>query len=106
MENVCINPKIAKDVGINAAIIYEHIKFCCNVNKNNNTNLHDGHYWTYGSKKTLAELFPYLNKGTIRTTLNNLVKKDYIVLGKYNKDKFDQTNWYRITNKNFLNNER
>jgi len=92
-----LNPYVAKEVGVDEAMLYENIKFWCVKNKKKNKHFHDGYYWTYNSRKAFVKSsFPYLNERRIKTIIAKLVKSKYIVLGNYNKNRWDQTNWYRI----------
>lgn len=54
------NTEIAKEVGVNAAVILENIAHWVFRNQVSNKNHFDGHYWTYNSNAAMAELFPYL----------------------------------------------
>jgi len=89
--------EIAKDVGVEEAIMYANIEYWCGKNEVNNKHFHDGHYWTYNSKNAFVELFPFWTEKQIERILNNLKKKKYIKIGNYNKVKYDRTNWYTIT---------
>jgi len=88
------DPKIAKDVGTDSAIIYANIEFWCAKNKANNRNKHDGDYWTYNSIKAFKEQFNYLSEKQIRRCLKKLEDKGYIKVGCFNKVGFDKTKWY------------
>lgn len=85
---------IAKEVGINAAIIYKHIQFWCAKNKANDKHFHEGYYWTYNSSKAYTELFPYMTERQINYALTKLIESGYIIKDKFNKAAYDQTNWY------------
>ena len=88
------DPEVAREVGMNAAVLYQNIHYWCEHNAANERNFHDGRYWTYNSNKAFAELFPYMSAKQIRTALNKLVETGYIVKGSFNRSKFDQTRWY------------
>lgn len=85
---------VAKDVGINAAIIYFNIQFWCEHNRTNDTNYYDGYYWTYNSTKAFCEQFPYMSKDQINYALKKLEDAKYIITGNYNKSTYDRTKWY------------
>ena len=85
---------IAKEVGINSAIIYKHIQFWCAKNKANDVHFHDNYYWTYNSKKAFVELMPYFTERQIEYAINKLVEHKYIIKGNYNKSPYDKTQWY------------
>jgi len=88
--------EIAEKLGVNCAIIYSNLEFWCNHNKANNTNFHDGNYWTYNSVKAWKELLPYLGESAIKTALLKLEKQGYIKTGNYNKVAYDRTKWYSL----------
>ena len=87
------------EVGVNAAIMLEHIDFWCTKNKANGRNFHDGYYWTYNSVKAFKEIYPYMSEKAIRTALDKLKGGGYIVTGTYNEKPYDKTKWYAVTAK-------
>lgn len=86
--------EIAKDVGVNAAILYQNIHYWCDHNRANETNEYDGLYWTYNSMRAFADLFPYLSEAQVRQALKVLEAKGYIKSGYHNKAAYDRTKWY------------
>jgi len=86
--------EVAEKHGIEAAIIIENLKFWVSKNKANNKNYYDGRTWVYNSVTAWHDLFPYIKEATIRRVLKELIKKEVLVSGKYNKAKYDQTLWY------------
>ena len=93
--------RIAKEYGVNAAVLLNNIYFWIEKNRANNTNYYDGYYWTYNSKKAFAELFPYLNERQIDYALKKLIDGDILKTGNYNKLAYDRTLWYAITKKGY-----
>lgn len=93
---------VAKEVGVNAAILLQSIKFWCAKNKANGKNEHEGLYWTYNSVKAWQELYPYLGKSAIDSALKKLEERGYIRIGNFNKIAYDRTKWYAITEKGLL----
>lgn len=93
--------RIAKDYGINAAVLLNNMYFWIEKNRANNTNYYDGYYWTFNSKKAFAELFPYLNERQIDYALKKLIDGGIIITGNYNKMAYDRTLWYAITKKGY-----
>ena len=91
------NTDIAKDFGIEEAIILHSIFFWLSKNASNNKHFYDGLYWFYNSKKAFVEMFPYMNETKIFRLLKNLEEKGIIAKGNYSKDKWDKTNWYALT---------
>lgn len=91
--------KIAKEYGIEEAIILKNIYFWVQKNTANEKHFYDGKYWTYNSKKAFAELFPYMTENKIRYALDNLKKNGLIETGNYNESSYDRTLWYTLTEK-------
>lgn len=93
------NTEIAEKYGLNAAIIFYHIVFWIEKNEANETNYHDGHYWTYNSVKAFKTLFPYMGDKQIRNALKKLENENLVICGNYNKSPYDRTRWYALTEK-------
>lgn len=91
--------EIAKEYGVNAAIILENINFWIQKNEANEVNFFDGNYWTYNSGKAMEALFPYLTSKQIRTAVDTLVKAGLVVVGNYNENPMNHTKWYALTKK-------
>ena len=91
------NTEIAKEVGVNAAVILENIAHWVLKNKANDKNFYDGHYWTFNSKAAMAELFPYMSQKQVNTALDALRKSNMVITGNYNKSSYDRTLWYSIS---------
>lgn len=91
--------EIAKQYGINAAILLENIGFWTAQSEANEINFHDGSYWTFNSCRALQELFPYMSKRQIHSALEKLINDGLIVTGNYNKVAYDRTLWYTLTQK-------
>lgn len=91
--------EIAKEYGIAAAIILNHLDFWIEKNIANDSNYFDGEYWTYNSIKAMKTLYPYMSEKKIRSALNKLKDEDLIKTGNYNKSAYDRTLWYALTEK-------
>jgi hypothetical protein len=91
--------EIAKEIGINAAIILENIAYWVAKNEANNVNCFDGHYWTYNSRKAYQKLFPYLSEKQINTAFKILLEGKYIIKGNFSTDQTNRTLWYALTDK-------
>jgi len=83
------NPTIAKELGVDEAIMFSNIRFWVEKNKANEKHKHNGDYWTYNSMKAFAKLFPFWTKKQVRRILNNLEEAGYIKTGNYNKQKYN-----------------
>lgn len=86
--------KIAKEYGVNEAIMIANFQFWIKKNKANGDNFYDGRYWTYNSYNAFKELFPFWTEQNIKTILKHLKEKGVLITGNYNENKYDHTNWY------------
>lgn len=93
------DPQIAQEYGVNAAIIFQNLAYWIEHNRANETNFHDGRYWTYNSVRAFTELFPYLTDKQIRGALKKLEEGGMILVGNYNKSAYDRTRWYALAEK-------
>lgn len=85
-------PKLAEEIGLNEAIILQQIHYWLNTSKHN----HDGKKWIYNSYPEWQKQFPFWSLITIKRTIYSLEKQKLLVVGNYNKAKFDKTKWYTI----------
>lgn len=85
---------IAKEFGIEEAVIINHFQFWLRKNSSNGTNFHDGRHWTFNSQKAMLELFPYLTEKMLRTAMSHLIDRGVLIDGNYSENKYDRTKWY------------
>ena len=88
---------IAKEYGIEEAILLQHLYFWIEKNKANNKHFYNDTYWTYNSKKAFANLFPYMTPRKIDYALKNLIDKGLIITGNFNENATNRTLWYALT---------
>jgi len=93
---------IAKEHGIDRAVIIHNLAFWHKTNQANERNYFDGKYWTFNSSKAFHEIFPYFSQSKIKRILGDLEDNHTIVSGVYNKHKFDRTKWYAIIDESVL----
>ena len=92
--------EIAKEYGIQEAIIIQNLQFWILKNIANKKNLIDGRTWTYCSAKAFEELFPYMSTQSLRTTLKHLKERGVIITGNFNDNTHDRTLWYAFKDEN------
>lgn len=92
------NTRIAKEYGIEEAIILENIYHWCEKNKANG-HLTEGKPWTFNSVRAFNELFDYIAPSKISRALKKLEENGLIITGCFNKTAYDRTKWYCITEK-------
>lgn len=86
--------EVAKEYGVNEAIMIANFQHWIRKNKANGKNFYDGHWWTYNSKKAFTELFPFWTEQNIKTILNHLKDKGVLITCNYNENQYDRTLWY------------
>lgn len=91
------NTELAKEIGVDEAIVCYNLEFWLKKNMANNKHFHDGKYWTYNSAKSWSILFDFWTQKQITRIMKSLKDKGIIEVGNYNKLKYDRTNWYTLT---------
>lgn len=88
---------LAKEYGIEEAILIDEFYFQITRNRANDKNFFDGRYWTYNTQKAYVDIFPYLNAGKVKRVINSLLEKGILLKGNYNANQYDRTNWYSFS---------
>ncbi|HEB2195865.1 TPA: DnaD domain protein, partial [Staphylococcus aureus] len=63
---------------------------------NNSKHKYDGKTWIFNSYPEWQKQFPFWSLITIKRTIYSLEKQNLLLIGNYNKAKFDKTKWYTI----------
>ena len=85
-------PSLAKEIGLNEAIMLQQMHYWLLKSSNEFT----GVKWFYKTLEEWQTEFPFWSAMTIRRTLGSLEKQKIIKIGNFNKKKFDKTKWYTI----------
>lgn len=99
--NYTFNSEVAKTIGVDGAVMLQNIYYWIAKNKVNNKHFYDDNYWTYNSVKAFECLFPFWSNKQITRILKKLVDDGYLITGNYNKQNYDRTKWYAITQKGY-----
>ena len=91
-----ILPELASIIGLNESIVLQQIHYWLIINEKKNQNYEDKRYWMFNTYAELQKQFPFWNEKTIKRIVANLKKDGYLLIGNYNKYKYDRTNWYSI----------
>ena len=98
-QPILANKALARELGLNEALVMQQINYWIEINKRSVKNYHDGKYWTYNSIRAWQENdFDYMSVDTVKRTFTKLAKAGYLLVGNYNKDPRDKTKWYTINN--------
>ncbi|HDR3202084.1 TPA: replication protein [Staphylococcus aureus] len=85
-------PRLAELIGLNEAIVLQQIHYWLNNSKHK----YDGKTWIFNSYPEWQKQFPFWSLITIKRTIYSLEKQNLLLIGNYNKAKFDKTKWYSI----------
>jgi|SRR5690625_884052 len=85
-------PNLAKEIGLNEAIMLQQIHFWIKKRKN----VREGISWVYNTYAGWVDQFPFWSESTIKRTIRSLEKQELLFTGNYNKLKIDNTKWYSI----------
>lgn len=99
--NYTFNSEVAKVIGVDGAVMLQNIQYWIAKNKANNKHFYDDNYWTYNSVKAFECLFPFWSNKQITRILKKLIDDGYLITGNYNKQNYDRTKWYAITQKGY-----
>ncbi len=88
---------IAMEYGVYAALIFQNLVFWIKKNEEKGNNFHNGTYWTYNSREQYHKQFPYLKISQINSAFKKLIDNELIITGNFNKNSYDQTLWYALT---------
>jgi len=85
-------PTLAKEIGLNKAVILQQVQYWIS------TSPHDieGYQWIYNSYTEWAQQFPWLKPQGVRWHIRKLEELGLLIAGEFNKDRRDNTKWYRI----------
>lgn len=92
------NVKVAEKLGVNKAILLNHLDFWVRKNKANNHNSHEGYFYSYNTYEAWAEIFPYIGIATIKRCLQDLEKDGLIKTAQLSENKWDKTKYYTLDN--------
>lgn len=87
-----IRPELATKIGLNESIFLQQLHYW--LQKSNH--VVNGKKWVYNTYNSWREQMPFWSLSTIKRTISNLQKKDYLIVDRFNKAGFDKTNWYSI----------
>lgn len=93
------SPLVAKETGVNAAVIFQNFAYWIEFNSKQGKNFYDETYWMFSTSKEIAEQFEYLSEKQCRTAIDKLIDTGYIKTGNYNRTAYDRTRWFALTEK-------
>lgn len=91
-EYIAFSPELGKVFGVCGALLIQQIYYWKTAEKH----YHDGFFWVYNTATEWVEQLKVFEERTIRSNIKKLRELGVLVVGNYNKRKYDQTLWYRI----------
>jgi hypothetical protein len=94
------DPVVAREVGVEEAIMYRNIVFWCKINQAQGINFFKGKYWMYNTLDMFVTGnngvggFSFWTKKQVSRIINNLENSGYIISGNFNEDKRHKMKWY------------
>src|SRR3990167_9498417 len=86
-----------------AATILGHFRFWVEHNQRKEKNCLNGKYWTYQTIKEIQHHYPGMTLKQVRVAVARLERLGLIESGFHQKNPFDRTKWYTLTEKSKLN---
>ena len=88
----------AMKYGVEKAVVLSNIRFWLNSNKNKDLSAvkHDGYYWMYNTARDMSNVLPYFTQSKVQRLLKQLEDDGILIVGNYNKVKYDRTKWYTL----------
>jgi DNA-binding HxlR family transcriptional regulator len=93
------NVDIAKDYGVNVAIMLENFGIWFLSVQGMDENKHDNKYWFYHTISSFIEDMPYLGRNAIRKAISDMNVAGLIEKAEFNDNPYDHTTWYTLTQK-------
>lgn len=93
---------IASQLGLNCAVIFNHIVYWLKINMHKGHNQINGKTWMYETASQMSDFFGYFTERQVRHAINSLVENNILIEGNFNKNKFDKTTWYALVDESIL----
>jgi len=92
-----VQADVAREFGVNGAIILQKLHEWCAFNESEGRNQREGFSWSYNSyDEWQAKHFSWVSSQTVRRTLNKLEEAGVVISGQFASWRGDQRKWYRV----------
>lgn len=89
------------------AVLIHHFQHWIRINRmdesKKKTHIHQGRCWMYQTKSEIQAHFSYMSDQKIRYAIDQLIEKGILLVGNFNKKKFDKTLWYAFRDEKAFN---
>lgn len=94
---------VAIHLGINAAVIYNHIVYWLKTNASKkDAKMIEGKYWMYETMQQMADFLGYLSLDEIKKAMAKLIESGLLIKGCFNSNPFDRTAWYTVPDQSII----
>jgi hypothetical protein len=101
-HSISFDTGIAKSLGVNAALIFNHIVYWLKVNASKkDAVLIEDKIWMYETQKDIAAYFEFLTEDEVQKAIKKLLDAGLLIKGCFNKNVFDRTNWYTTSDQSY-----
>lgn len=102
--NLNLNEQLLRDtkdahICIFIANLASWLRFNIDKEKPEQRNIHNSRSWSYNTIKDLQNYFDFWSVKNIRTIIKHCQQEGLILIGNFNKHKYDKTSWYTLTDK-------
>jgi len=101
--NLSLDHGIAENVGVDAAIVFNHIVYWLRINASKKeTEMIDGKYWMYQTQEEMSDFFRFYSPDQVYKALKKLEDSGLIVKDKLSPNPFDRKNWYTVYDQSII----
>lgn len=93
---------VAKTLGLNAAVIFNHIVYWLRINAAKGHNIKEGKVWMYEKQQEIADFLEYLSLDDVKKAMVKLIDSGLLIKGNFNSNPFDKTGWYTTSDQNII----
>ena len=97
MNEYHFSAELAKQYGLDEAIMLHNFAYWVQKNTLEERNIHDGRTWTYNTQEAFTTWFPWWSRRQIQRVLASLKKQGALLTGDFNTDPMDRTTWYALS---------
>ena len=101
--NLSFDHGIAENVGIDAAILFNHILYWLKMNASKSKDeMIEGKYWMYETQKEMSDFFGFFSEDQISRALKKLIDSGLIIKKCLDKNPFDRTGYYTVYDQSII----
>lgn len=94
---ILVDRKLARILGVNEAMVMQHIHYWLVKSEEKKVNYKEGRYWTFKSiKQWHDDEFDFWSERTVERIFSSLEGLGLLIGYKFEKANFDHTKWYTI----------